>query len=152
MKKTTLAFFLYGLSLCSCVEPKPKTLLETPNEISKKTVSSICPDCISTEEVNKHLDENVKVMGIVKKVTNVEWEESEPTFIDLDNTFPANAMNVVVFKDKKGKFKNLDALQNKKISVEGVVKMHHYKGNSSYPASDYPQIILTDPKQIKILE
>ncbi len=152
MTKKTLPFALFVFILFSCAETKPKEELNTAQKTNTNLLTPTCSDCISTDDAAKHINEKVKVTGVVKKITTVEWEDSEPTFIDLDYSFPGNPMNVVVFKENKAKFKNLNALLNQQISVQGLIKMHHYEGNANYPASDYPQIILTEPEQISIVK
>jgi hypothetical protein len=134
------------------VESKPKEVLSPPQKNSTNLLTPVCNDCISTDEAANHIGENVKVIGVVKKLTTVEWEDSEPTFIDLDYSFPGNPINVVVFKENKAKFKDLNTLLDKQVSIKGLIKMHHYKGNASYPASDYPQIVLTSREQISIVK
>lgn len=110
-----------------------------------------CQDCISTKEITNHIGEVVKVMGTVKKVSFIEWEKGSPTFIDLDQAYPNNALNVVYFEQDRDEFIHLQHLEGKKIIVRGKVEMHHFDGNANHPPSARPQIQLTDKTQIEVL-
>jgi hypothetical protein len=113
-----------------------------------------CDDCITAEDAKNKVGEVVKVIGTVKKVTSVTFEEGEPTFIDLDSAFPNVILNVVVFKDNLAKFDavGLNTLVDKKVIVSGKVKRYYYEGNNKYKASSYPQIELKDITQLEVVK
>jgi hypothetical protein len=136
---------LFNLILSSCVAQEQKK--EFPTTV--KTVS--CEGCMTTREAAKHIGEKVKVMGSVKKVSYITWEQGEPCFINIDQAFPNVIFNVVVFKEYQTKFNDLKTLEGKKISVEGIVKMHHFEGNTMYPPTDYPQIEVQAVSQIETI-
>ena len=137
------------LSYCtpSSTNAKPKSQQQT-NIVSLPA----CPECITTAEAAKMVGKVVKVSGVVKKITNVDWEKGKPCFIDLDDVFPNNVFNVVIFRNNHSKFSDFAKFEGKKIAVTGRVKMHKFKGNKEFPASQYPQIELKNVQQIEILD
>ncbi len=109
-----------------------------------------CKECITAYDAAYHVGDTIKVYGKVIEVKYVDWEKGQPYFINLDQSFPNIDFNVVIFKDAQPKFENIRDFKNKKIIVSGFVKTHHYNGNTKYPPTDYPEIVVSDPSQIEI--
>ena len=154
MKKAIPFIFIISIiSIFSNCTPngsnsKPSTKERANNRVSLPA----CPECVTTSEAAKMVGKVIKVSGIVKKVTHVDWEKGKPWFIDLDEVFPNNVFNIVIFRNNHNKFSDFKVFEGKKIAVTGRVKMHKFKGNAEFPASQYPQIELKNVEQIEILD
>jgi hypothetical protein len=145
--------FLF-LSFVNAQTSSTKKNTQKPNSTKQYPVKKVCPECITTSEAAKRIGENVKVIGVVKKVKAVDWEAGKPWFIDLDKKFPNIVFNAVIFEGEQDKF-SFDKVQSylgKKVIVSGNVHIHHYPGNKNYPPSDYPQITITETSQLKVLK
>lgn len=153
MKKAIpyIVFILITFSITFCTSES-----NTHSKDKQKTVEStklpLCPDCITTLEAAKNIGKIVKVSGVVKKVTLVDWEKGKPCFLDLDQEFPNNVFNVVIFRNNHQKFSDFNKFQGKTVAVTGKVRMHKYKGNDIYPPSEYPEIEIKNVEQIEILD
>ena len=146
-----LLFFLL-LSFNSCV-PKNNDGTKSPQYHKDGSVKlPPCSDCITTAEAAKNIGKIVRVSGVVKKITLVDWEKGQPCFIDLDQVFPNNVFNVVVFKNNHTKFSDFKVFEGKTIAVTGKVKIRRFAGNAQYPPSTYPQIEIKNVEQIEILD
>ena len=148
---STLLFFLF-LLFNSCV-PKNNEGAKNPQYHKDGSVKlPLCSDCITTAEAAKNVGKIVKVSGVVKKITLVDWEKGQPCFIDLDQVFPNNVFNVVVFKNNHTKFSDFKVFEGKTIAVTGKVKIRKFAGNAQYPPSTYPQIEIKNVEQIEVLD
>ena len=154
MRKTIpfiLPFFLLFL-FGGCV-PTSKEGAKNPQNAKTSIVKlPLCTDCITTAEAAKNIGKIVKVSGVVKKITLVDWEKGQPCFIDLDEVFPNNVFNVVVFKNNHTKFSDFKVFEGKTIAVTGKVKIRRFAGNAQYPPTTYPQIEIKNVEQIEILD
>ncbi len=152
--KKAIPYILFIFAIFSqiyCKNENSNNLKEKP-KLNESTKLPLCADCITTKEAAFKEGKIVKVAGVVKKVTRVDWEKGKPCFIDLDQEFPNNVFNVVIFRNNHQKFTNLDILLGKTIAVTGKVRMHKYKGNDIYPPSVYPEIEIKNEEQIEILD
>ena len=86
----------------------------------------------------------VKVITVCGKVagTHVSSGEKKTTILNIDKSYPQTEFTVVIFADDLPNFKfKPDIYYDKKsICVTGVVKIY----------KDKPEIVVTEPSQIKI--
>ena len=151
--KKAIQYILFVVTIFSqiyCKNENSNNAQSNPKS-TESTRLPLCADCITTKEAAFKEGKIVKVAGVVKKVTRVDWEKGKPCFIDLDQEFPNNVFNVVIFRNNHQKFTNLDTLLGKTIAVTGKVRMHKYKGNEIYPPSSYPEIEIKNVEQIEVL-
>jgi DNA/RNA endonuclease YhcR with UshA esterase domain len=92
----------------------------------------------SYDQAKDHIGELAIVSG---PVINVYTASSGTVFLDFGAQYPDNPFTAVIFDSSASKFKNLDSLQNQNVEVKGKIK--DYKGK--------PEIVLTEPDQIKIV-
>ena len=115
-----------GLSLVGAVEPALAAAALPPAQL------------VAAPEVKAHVGQTIAVEAAVSGVHHAR-SGAEVT-INLSGKYPNNALSLVVFKRDLSKFSNLDALNGKTVHVVGAVKL--YRGK--------PEIVLSDPSQIKI--
>ena len=146
--KSILYVFILFLTTMSC---KEKT--KSSNRLYAAPTTECDGNCIFAQEGAKHVGEFIKVYGMIKKITKeVEYEDGKPTFIDLDDTFPNQKFNIVIRKENLNKFPDMSLYIGKNITVQGPVKMKHFKGKKGfYEPSDYPEIEVTELDQIEVL-
>jgi hypothetical protein len=100
------------------------------------------PKKIATTEANKHIGETVTVCGKVVGTRTSKYEvpgRGRPTFLDLDVPEPKPLFLIVTWPSDSTKPGQLEDYQEKQVCVTGkIVK-----------ARGVPQIIATDPSQIK---
>jgi DNA/RNA endonuclease YhcR with UshA esterase domain len=92
---------------------------------------------IAPTEAKDHVGQSVTVEGRVSEVHHTA--SGNAIFIDIGGRYPDNVFAAVIFQDDFDKFPDIDALEGKTVDVTGPIK--RYKGK--------PEIILTDPAQIK---
>lgn len=119
-----------------------KFILLTGLIIASAGVKSSAQTTIPTKEAAKHINEKVVVTD---KVYGAKYfSNSGMTLLDLGGSHPNELVTVMIKGDDRKKFKDApdEALKGKTISVTGQII--DYKGK--------PEIIVTDPAQIKIVE
>ena len=147
-KSISYVFILF-LTTISC---KEKT--KSPNRLYASPTTECEGNCIFAQEGAKHVGESIKVYGTIKEVfTKVDFEPRKPTFINLDDKYPDQKFNIVIFEEDYDKFPDMSLYVGKNITVTGVVEMQHFIGNKDkgFLPSDYPQIKVTSLDQIEVL-
>jgi hypothetical protein len=99
-------------------------------------------DSIPASESVNHYNETIKIYGTVsggRKLTS-----SKITLINVDGLFPNHALSLMIKDENLSKFSYTPEtfLKNKKIVISGVVIKYKEK----------PEMIITDPAQIKIVD
>ena len=93
----------------------------------------------STSEAVYHLEEYAKVKGTVYEVY---ISRKGTIFLDIDGNYPNNPFSGVIFNSYAPNFTNVKKYEGKEVVISGKIKK--YKGKA--------EIIITTPKQIKIIE
>ena len=147
--KSILYVFVLFLTTMSC---KEKT--KSPNRLYAAPTTECDGNCIFAQEGAKHVGESIKVYGTIKEVIKkVYFESGKPTFINLDDKYPDQKFNIVIFEEDYDKFPDMNLYVGKNITVTGVVRMQHFIGDKKlgFAPSDYPQIKVTSLDQIEVL-
>ncbi|MXV50299.1 hypothetical protein GS399_04890 [Pedobacter sp. HMF7647] len=98
-------------------------------------------DSVSTKSIKDYYQKEVKVYGTVSGAKYLE--QAGITLINIDGTYPDNALTVVIKGDDRKKFNPSPEIAyiNAKIMVTGTITVY----------KDKPQIVVTDPKQIRVI-
>ena len=59
--------------------------------------------CLSPEEAQKHVGENTCVCGIVASTHYASHSKSQPTFLNLDKSYPNQPFTAVIFGNDRSK-------------------------------------------------
>ncbi|MCB9034416.1 MAG: DNA/RNA non-specific endonuclease [Chitinophagales bacterium] len=98
---------------------------------------------INTIQAIDYIGKDACVCGKAVSVKTVENGKSNPTYINLDKSYPNQLFTVVIYGKNKGNFSyDFNTLKDKTICVSG--KVGQYKGT--------PQIIANSEKQIEVKE
>ncbi|MEO0232312.1 MAG: nucleotide-binding protein [candidate division WOR-3 bacterium] len=92
----------------------------------------------ASEAVN-HIGEYATVKGYIAQVY---ISRKGTIFLNVDKPYPDNTFTFVIFKTDAYKFPNIKSLEGKTIAVTGLIRTYQGK----------PEIIINNPKQIKILK
>lgn len=96
---------------------------------------------ITATEAKNHVGERATVCGKVVTSRYADRSKGEPTFLNLDEPFPRQAFTIVIWGNDRPKFGEPEnKYSDKRICVAG--KITSYRGS--------PEIVATDPKQIKV--
>jgi len=103
------------------------------------SLNSVAQTTITAKEASKHIGEKVMVCDQV--FGGKFLSEAEITLIDVGGSHPNELLTLVIKGDDRKKFKSPpeEDFNNKKVCVTGQII--EYKGK--------PEIIITDPEQIK---
>ena len=99
-------------------------------------------DSIPAKEAINHYNETVKVYGTV---SGGRWlQSSKFTLLNIDGVYPNSSLTLMIKDEDRSKFSYAleEFLKGKKIVVSG--KVIEYK--------EKPEIIVTEPDQIKVLQ
>jgi hypothetical protein len=121
--------------------PSGDTKKEAPKDTSsrEKTVKLRDPDIIvSPLETIDYLGKYVGVRGYVAQVTKRE----RVAYLNFVEPFPKNPFTAVIFASRFTDFPDMEKYLYKNVEVVGIVSV--YKGS--------PQIILSDPSQIRMIK
>ena len=110
--------------------------------ISFLSAKTFAQTTIDAKDAAKHLNEKATVCGQVaggKYLTGANI-----TFLDMGESHPNELLTIVIKGDDRKKFKTApeEAFKGKKVCVTGQII--DYKGK--------PEIIVTDPEQVKVSE
>ncbi len=94
-------------------------------------------ETIQAADAAKYVGKSVTVEGAVSEVHHAA--SGKAIFVDMGGHFPDNAFAAVLFSSDAPKFPDIDSLEGKVIDVTGIIKLYQ----------EHPEIILTDPAQIK---
>lgn len=95
---------------------------------------------ISADSVANYVGKRVTVTGTVSSEYFDQSAHGEPTFLDIDGTYPNQAFTVLIWIEDRRKFKySLEGLKGNNIAITGVVTL--YRGK--------PEIEVSNPKQIR---
>lgn len=104
--------------------------------------TSLPQTTLSTSEVASHIGEKVTVCGKVVDARYASSSRGRPTFLNLDKPYPNQVFTVVIWGEDRDKFgEPEEKYRDKRICITGIISS--YRG--------VPQIQVTDPKQIQII-
>ena len=131
----TLAVAFFVILACGGGEERPVSRVAT--------VEQLPAGAVSASEADEHIGSNKTVCGDVKNPTYVPSTPGEPTFLNLDQTYPNLLFLVIIWGDDRLSFPDEpDVLyRDKRICVDGLIGS--YKGT--------PRIEVTSPAQIRIV-
>lgn len=96
---------------------------------------------LTAAEAKRHFGETATVCGEVVSASFAESSQGHPTFLNLDKPYPKQIFTVVIWDENRSKFgKPEEDYKAKQICVSG--KITAYAG--------LPEIVVSDPKQIKL--
>lgn len=102
---------------------------------------------ISPEVAGNYVGKEVLVTGKVISSYFAENESGSPTFLNLDKTFPNNALSVIIFKNYLDTLKlNVLDLENHQIEISGKVSQYTDEFGKVRPS-----IEIRSMSQIKVL-
>jgi hypothetical protein len=96
-------------------------------------------ETLTAEDAAKHVGENATVCGVVASAHYAARSAGQPTFLNLDRSYPNQIFVAVVFGNDRTKFGEPERLQGKQVCVTGSIQL--YRGT--------PEIILRDPRQLE---
>jgi hypothetical protein len=95
----------------------------------------------SASEAKEHFGETATVCGEVVSTRYAASTKGEPTFLNLDKSYPNQIFTVVIWGSNRSRFGTPETdYKSKRICVTG--KITAYAGQ--------PEIVVEDPKQIRI--
>jgi len=99
------------------------------------------PDAISWDKAFEHIGEHVIICGIVEEVDSAS-ANANPIFVDVGDTYPHERVTGVIWKEYQSAFSDINDMKGQLVYMEGT--LYEYDG--------LPNIELTDPSQIEIVE
>jgi DNA/RNA endonuclease YhcR with UshA esterase domain len=94
---------------------------------------------VTPAEAAKHVDKTVIVQGTV---TQIVLSVNLTTHINFGGLYPNHVFTATVFKANQSEFPGIRKYDGRVVQVKGVVRL--YRGK--------PEIVLTDPTQIRLAE
>lgn len=95
---------------------------------------------LSAAEAKDHVGETATVCGTVASTRYAASTRGQPTFLNVDKSYPNQIFTIVIWGSNRGKFGSPEIeFRGKHICVTGEIT--DYRGK--------PEIIADDPKQIK---
>ncbi|TAM95850.1 MAG: DNA-binding protein [Chitinophagaceae bacterium] len=94
---------------------------------------------ISADSAANYVGKEITVTGTVSGEYFDHHAKGEPTFLDIDGSYPDQAFTIVIWKEDRDKFKYLlESIEGKNIAIKGKVTL--YRGK--------PEMEVTNPGQI----
>jgi DNA/RNA endonuclease YhcR with UshA esterase domain len=91
-------------------------------------------------EARAHIGESATVCGTVVSSRFAASTKGQPTFLNLDKSYPSQVFTVLIWGESRSKFGSPESeYKDKHICVTGTITV--YRG--------VPEIVVNDPKQIK---
>jgi len=97
---------------------------------------------ISAGEAAERIGTMAKVCGEVASADYLSNVSGQPTFLNLDEPYPAPIFTVVIFGENRQRFRTPpeQAYLNRLVCVTGIIREH----------DGLPQIIVSNPEQISL--
>ena len=96
---------------------------------------------IDPSQSKAYAGKNATVCGKIYGSYQSVRSKGQPTFLDMGGKYPNATFTVLVWENDLSKFDySLNSLVDKTVCVTGVIKLYR----------DKPEIIVSDPSQIKI--
>ena len=102
------------------------------------TMTAFSQQEIKLDEVKNHVDDSVKVRGIIKGIRYLQSANGSPTFLNLGRAYPQQFLTIVFFQDARTKLGYIPT-QEKDLNSVAVVtgKLTNFNGRL--------QIVITNP-------
>ena len=112
--------------------------------LSLSFLSTLAQQELKPEELKDHIGDSVTVKGKIFGVRYFESAKNSPTLINVGGTYPNQVYTIVIFGDVRKKL-GFDPEESKYTGGIAIVtgRVELYK--------DKPQIVITDPAQLQIL-
>lgn len=95
---------------------------------------------LTAQEAKQHIGEIATVCGTVASARYASSTKGQPTFLNLDKSYPDQIFTIVIWGSSRQKFGTPESdYSAKRICVTGKIK--EYRGS--------PEIIADSPKQIR---
>jgi micrococcal nuclease len=96
---------------------------------------------LNANEAKAHIGETATVCGIVASAHFSNRTKGEPTFLNLDESYPHQIFTILIWGSDRPKFGSPENnYANKRVCVTGVIKT--YRG--------IPEVVVENPGQIEI--
>jgi hypothetical protein len=100
-------------------------------------------DSITTAQAKDFVGKTATVCGVVASATYIQKGKDQPTLLNLDQAYPKQIFTVVILgKDRKKFGRPEKDFAKKKLCATGAVTAF----------KDLPQIVVSDPKQIALVD
>ena len=94
---------------------------------------------LTASEAKDHIGENATICGMVASTKFAAQTKGTPTFLNLDQPYPAHIFTVVIWGNDRPKFSKPEAIyKGKRLCVTGTIK--NFRGR--------PEVVVTDPGQL----
>jgi hypothetical protein len=98
---------------------------------------------LTTSEAKQHIGQTATVCGKVMSPRYASSSRGQPTFLNLDKSYPNQEFTVLIWGNDRAKFGTPEAdYRDKSICVTG--RIQSYRGEA--------EIVASDPKQIRLQE
>ena len=122
--------FQIGLGILACGAVGAVAL-----QAAAERPNAAAPGVVDAAAARSHIGETLAVVGTVSEVHFA----GSATFIDLDGRYPYEQFTGVIFPDRSAQFRDVGALEGKRITIRGKIRL--FRGR--------PEIILTSRDQIQ---
>ncbi len=96
---------------------------------------------LSSAEARNHIGERATVCGSVASTRYASSTKGQPTFLNLDESYPRQVFTVLIWGENRSKFGTPESeYKGKRICVTGKITKYR----------DAPEIVADDPKQITV--
>lgn len=95
-------------------------------------------DGLTTAQAAQHAGEKVTVCGVVASAHYADTTEGEPTFVNLDQPYPAPVFTILIWGDYRDRFTPPPETWQGRVCVTGVVRM--YQGHAEMKVISPSQI------------
>lgn len=100
--------------------------------------SSASADKITPAQAKDHVGKHANVCGVVASANFAARSRRQPTFLNLDKSYPDHVFTAVIWIEDRPKFGTPETLKGRRVCVSGLIE--DYRGR--------PQIILRERKQL----
>lgn len=106
------------------------------------SLSLAAEQSIQAKDAKDHVGENVTVCGVVASTHFARSSRGQPTFINLDESYPNQIFTLLIWGSDRPKFGAPEQVYSgRKICVSGLIKV--FRG--------IPETVAYDPKQVRVM-
>ncbi|UCD37488.1 MAG: hypothetical protein JSW54_11755 [Fidelibacterota bacterium] len=129
--RIALPVTLLVIAFTACQQQKIETKVEAP------------PSAIPASEAAEHIGEVQAVYGLVASARYIYWTRGQPTFMNLDEPYPDQIFDVIIWGLDREKFGLAPEkrFKGKAICVTGLIEEE----------DGIPHIVVQEPSQLQIL-
>ena len=93
----------------------------------------------SAKEAWNHVGEDAVVCGRVVSLYHAKKSKGQPTFLNLERSYPNQLFTVVIWGDKRSAFTKIMSYKGKRLCFKGTIESY----------KERPEMVLESPKQVK---